>query len=56
MNVDQATVEDNGLRQVSLHDKYTQSSGRIYVSGIQALARLPMLQKQRDRQAGLNTG
>ncbi len=43
------------LAQVSLEDKYTLQSGRIYLSGIQALVRLPMMQRQRDRAAGLNT-
>ncbi len=43
------------LAQVGLEDKYTLQSGRIYLSGIQALVRLPMMQRQRDRAAGLNT-
>nr|WP_225591327.1 indolepyruvate ferredoxin oxidoreductase family protein [Achromobacter sp. ACM01] len=41
---------------MTLDDKYTRSHGRIYLSGTQALVRLPLLQKQRDLQAGLNTG
>jgi indolepyruvate ferredoxin oxidoreductase len=44
------------LAAVSLDDKYTVDKGRIYISGTQALARLPMLQKERDRRTGLNTG
>ncbi|MBC8636449.1 indolepyruvate ferredoxin oxidoreductase family protein [Caballeronia sp. EK] len=40
---------------ISLDDKYTLEKGRIYISGTQALVRLPMLQKARDRKAGLNT-
>lgn len=44
------------LRAVTLDDKYTVDRGRIYLSGVQMLARLPMLQKQRDREAGLDTG
>jgi indolepyruvate ferredoxin oxidoreductase len=43
------------LRSVSLDDKYTIESGRIFLTGIQALARLPMLQRDRDLAAGLNT-
>ncbi|WP_206997052.1 indolepyruvate ferredoxin oxidoreductase family protein [Trinickia mobilis] len=43
------------LPQVTLDDKYTLDKGRIYISGTQALVRLPMLQKERDRRAGLNT-
>ncbi len=44
------------LSAVTLEDKYTASSGRIYLSGIQALVRLPMMQRNRDRAAGLSTG
>ncbi|MFA5488771.1 MAG: indolepyruvate ferredoxin oxidoreductase family protein [Candidimonas sp.] len=40
---------------VTLDDKYTLKKGRVYMSGTQALVRLPMLQKARDAQAGLNT-
>ncbi len=44
-----------GLQDVKLDDKYTLLNGRIFVTGIQALVRLPMLQKLRDEKAGLNT-
>jgi indolepyruvate ferredoxin oxidoreductase len=44
------------LAAVTLEDKYRLASGRIYLSGIQALVRLPMTQRWRDRDAGLNTG
>ncbi|ARP93184.1 indolepyruvate ferredoxin oxidoreductase family protein [Bordetella genomosp. 13] len=47
-----ATTYDQGL---SLDDKYSLQTGRVYLSGTQALVRLPLLQKSRDRQAGLNT-
>jgi indolepyruvate ferredoxin oxidoreductase len=43
------------LNAISLDDKYALDKGRIYLSGIQALVRLPMLQQERDRRAGLNT-
>jgi indolepyruvate ferredoxin oxidoreductase len=43
------------LAHVSLEDKYTLQSGRIYLTGIQALVRLPLMQRARDRAAGLNT-
>ncbi|OZB56640.1 MAG: hypothetical protein B7X31_15500, partial [Thiomonas sp. 13-66-29] len=33
----------------------TLDSGRAFMSGIQALVRLPMLQRQRDAAVGLNT-
>ncbi|HRP25482.1 MAG TPA: indolepyruvate ferredoxin oxidoreductase family protein [Rhodocyclaceae bacterium] len=43
------------LSSISLDDKYTQQRGRVYLSGTQALVRLPMLQKERDLRAGLDT-
>ncbi|WP_133649507.1 indolepyruvate ferredoxin oxidoreductase family protein [Paraburkholderia flava] len=43
------------LSSVTLDDKYTLERGRAYMSGIQALVRLPMLQQERDKTAGLNT-
>ncbi|HJV51324.1 MAG TPA: hypothetical protein VJ652_07695, partial [Noviherbaspirillum sp.] len=43
------------LAPVSLDDKYTSTSGLIFISGIQALVRLPLMQRQRDLAAGLNT-
>ena len=44
------------LETVTLDDKYVLESGRAFMSGTQALVRLPMLQRQRDLLAGLNTG
>ena len=43
------------LAQVSLDDRYALERGRVLMTGIQALVRLPMLQRQRDLAAGLNT-
>jgi indolepyruvate ferredoxin oxidoreductase len=43
------------LRDVALNDKYTAASGRVVMTGTQALVRLPLMQKARDRAAGLNT-
>ena len=43
------------LMQVGLDDKYRLEAKRIYLSGIQALVRLPMLQRERDRLQNLNT-
>jgi len=43
------------MQAVTLDDKYTRFDGRVYLTGIQALVRLPLLQKRRDRAAGLNT-
>jgi indolepyruvate ferredoxin oxidoreductase len=41
---------------VSLADKYTLRDGRVFLSGTQALVRLPLVQIARDRAAGINTG
>ncbi len=41
---------------VSLSDKYLLRSGRVLLSGTQALVRLPLVQIARDRATGLNTG
>ncbi len=43
------------LKNVSLDDKYALDKARAYMTGIEALVRLPMLQHQRDLQRGLNT-
>src|SRR3979490_2164279 len=43
------------LMQVGLDDKSPLEAKRIYLSGIQALVRLPMLQRERDRLQNLNT-
>jgi indolepyruvate ferredoxin oxidoreductase len=43
------------LAAVTLDDKYVLERGRIYLTGIQALVRLPLMQRQRDAAAGLNT-
>jgi indolepyruvate ferredoxin oxidoreductase len=42
-------------RIVTLDDKYAADTGRVFLSGVQALVRLPLDQKRRDRAAGLNT-
>jgi indolepyruvate ferredoxin oxidoreductase len=44
------------LANVTLDDKYTLERGRVFLTGTQALVRLPMLQRKRDLAAGLNTG
>nr|MDJ0957125.1 indolepyruvate ferredoxin oxidoreductase family protein [Arenicellales bacterium] len=41
---------------VTLDDKYTLDNGRVYLTGVQALVRLSLMQRQRDAAAGLNTG
>ena len=43
------------LKAVTINDKYTLREGRAFMTGIQALVRLPMMQRRRDQVAGLNT-
>jgi len=40
---------------VSLEDKYNLDKKRVFISGAQAIVRLLMTQKEKDRRAGLNT-
>ncbi len=40
---------------VSIDDKYTLTQGRAYMSGTQALVRLPIMQKLRDAAMGIHT-
>ncbi|RKE34027.1 hypothetical protein B0G76_0001, partial [Paraburkholderia sp. BL23I1N1] len=55
LDADQRASLEAALSSVTLDDKYTLERGRAYMSGIQALVRLPMLQQERDQAAGLNT-
>jgi indolepyruvate ferredoxin oxidoreductase len=41
---------------VSLDDKYRFTEGRVFMSGVQALVRLPLVQHRRDKAHGLDTG
>jgi indolepyruvate ferredoxin oxidoreductase len=43
------------LETVTLDDKYSLDYGRAFMSGVQALVKLPMLQRLRDAQHGKNT-
>ena len=42
-------------RAYRLADRYQQDDGRVFMSGSQALARLPLEQLRADRRAGLKT-
>lgn len=48
-------AKPNVRTDVTLDDKYTALEGKIYLSGVQALARLPIMQQLRDEANGLNT-
>src|SRR3712207_4063509 len=43
------------LRSVSLEDKFDLTKDRIFITGTQAIVRLLLMQRERDRLAGLNT-
>lgn len=48
-------ASSHGLRSVHLDDKYDLTKDRIFITGAQAVARLMLMQHERDRLAGLNT-
>ena len=43
------------LADVTLEDKYTRGEGPVFMTGLHALVRLPMLQRDLDKAKGLNT-
>ncbi len=49
------TADRPALSGYELDDKYRQESGRVFLTGVQAIARLPLDQLRIDRRAGLNT-
>ena len=42
-------------KEYQLQDKYLLESGRVFLTGTQALVRLPLMQRQKDLSEGLNT-
>ncbi|MGE3680066.1 MAG: indolepyruvate ferredoxin oxidoreductase family protein, partial [Burkholderiales bacterium] len=50
-----APVNPADLSRASLDDKYTLDRGRVFLTGTQALVRLAMLQRDRDKREGVNT-
>jgi indolepyruvate ferredoxin oxidoreductase len=49
------TLAAKPLDSVSLDDRYAVTHGRVLLTGTQALVRLPMMQRQRDAAAGIET-
>jgi indolepyruvate ferredoxin oxidoreductase len=43
------------LRHVTLEDKYDLAQGPVFLNGAQAITRMLLMQRERDRRAGLNT-
>ncbi len=46
----------NEAAKISLDDKYELQEGQVFITGTQALVRIPIMQRQRDAAAGLKTG
>jgi indolepyruvate ferredoxin oxidoreductase len=44
-----------GIQSVSLDDRFDLGKSTVLMNGTQALVRLMLMQKARDRAAGLNT-
>ncbi|MFL6715729.1 MAG: indolepyruvate ferredoxin oxidoreductase family protein, partial [Burkholderiaceae bacterium] len=55
MNAPLSAPTLRALESVSLDDKYALDSGRAFMNGVQALVRLPLLQRKRDALAGHDT-
>ena len=43
------------LDNYELFDRYRRESGRVFLTGTQALVRIALMQRTLDRAAGLNT-
>ncbi len=48
-------VSSDTLDDYELIDRYRRTSGRVFLTGTQALVRIPLMQRALDRAAGLNT-
>ncbi|MCW5259342.1 indolepyruvate ferredoxin oxidoreductase family protein [Verminephrobacter eiseniae] len=55
MNAPVSPLHRQAIETVTLDDRYTLATGRAFMSGVQALVRLPMLQRMRDANAGHHT-
>src|ERR1035437_11036275 len=55
MNASLPESTAQAIKTVTLEDKYSLDDGRAFMSGVQALVKLPMLQRVRDQLQGKNT-
>ncbi|RQS63405.1 indolepyruvate ferredoxin oxidoreductase family protein [Burkholderia sp. Bp8963] len=55
LSVESTLPRGVAMRKVSLDDKYVLDTGRIFLTGVQALVRLPLMQRRRDEASGLHT-
>lgn len=51
-----STTADDTVAPAGLDERYLREEGVVYLSGMQALVRLPLDQQRRDRRAGLRIG
>ncbi len=49
------TDQSHQIEPYRLEDRYDRTSGRVFLTGTQALVRIMLDQARRDRAAGLNT-
>lgn len=54
--IDQPSPVNGAISPTTLSDRFDKRSGRILISGVQALVRLMLIQAERDAAAGLKTG
>ncbi|MBY4677548.1 indolepyruvate ferredoxin oxidoreductase family protein [Marinobacterium arenosum] len=47
--------EQKPLDDYALEDRYTRQEGRVFITGTQALVRLPLMQRQMDIRDGINS-
>ena len=50
-----AQATGRALDAYALEDRYRRTSGRVFLTGTQALVKLPLMQRAMDQAAGLNT-
>jgi indolepyruvate ferredoxin oxidoreductase len=55
MDEHSSRAEDGGLPDINLADRFDLTKSPVLLNGAQAVARLLLSQKERDRRAGLNT-
>ncbi|MDO6823553.1 indolepyruvate ferredoxin oxidoreductase family protein [Marinobacter sp. 1_MG-2023] len=55
MSADLSRPDNSQLDNYSLEDRYLRDSGRVFLTGTQALVRIPLMQAALDRKLGLKT-
>lgn len=55
MSTNEKCAPTEQLDNYELDDRYHRQSGRVFLTGTQALVRIPLMQRQLDKRAGLKT-